>query len=172
MKLTPLERWALGIALRKILDEELDGKREGSTRAMLDSELLADYAAGRSDRRPVMVRGTKVGSLGIRSTPAHTEARLYLEDAKQFVAWLQSPDATSYLETFVKTRKCSELLLKFCVDAVLLDGEVPAGCSFAYEDVPEQVTTAYSGITPQKVADALGAELPGAVLALMTPEEA
>ena len=111
MKLTPLERWALGIALRKILDEELDGKREGSIRALLDSELLADYAAGRSDRRPVMVRGTKVGSLGIRSTPAHTEARLYLEDAKQFVAWLQSPDATSYLETFVKTRKCSELLL-------------------------------------------------------------
>lgn len=171
MKLTPMERWALAVALRKILDEVLDGKREDSIRALLDSELLSDYADGRSDRRPVVVQGTKVGSLGIRSTPAHTEARLYLEDAKQFVAWLQSPDATSYLETFVKSRKCADMLLKFCVDAVLLDGEVPAGCSFAYEDVPEQVTTAYSGITPEKVAEALGAELPGAVLALMAAGE-
>lgn len=172
MELTPLERWALALALRKVLDQITDGKRSDSIRALLDSELLADYADGRSDRRPVMVRGTKVGSLGIRSTPAHIEARLYLEDAKQFVAWLQSLGATQYLETFVKTRKCADMLLKFCIDAVLLDGEVPAGCSFAYEDVPEQVTTAYTGITPEKVAEALGAELPGAVLALMTAEEA
>lgn len=171
MELTPSERWALALALRKVLDQITDGKRSDSIRALLDSELLADYADGRSDRKPVMVRGTKVGSLGIRSTPAHTEARLYLEDAKQFVKWLQGPDATQYLEAFVKSRKCSELLLKFCVDAVLLDGEVPAGCSFAYEDVPEQVTTAYSGITPEKVAEALGAELPGAVLALMAAGE-
>ena len=168
---TPQERWAVALGLRKLLDDILDGKREDSIRALLDSELLADYVAGRADRKPVRVRGKKIGSLYVRSTPAHTEARLYMEEPKDYAGWLCT-EGRQYLERFLGVPKCADMMLKFSVDAVLLDGEVPAGCSFAYEDVPEQVTTAYSGITPQKVADALGAELPGAVLALMTPEEA
>lgn len=175
-ELTIDERLVMAASMQKVLDHITDRNDPDSERAQLDAELLADYAAGRADRRPIRANGQKVAALCIRTTPAHTEGKLYKEDAAELLAWCFAPgedgrpNAWAALEAFLSVPKCCETFLRFLADQTLLTGEVPAGCSYALEDCPEKVTTMLTGLKPEAVAQAFGAELPSAVAAMMLPE--
>lgn len=164
------ERWALAMGLERALKTITNGKDPDSERAQLDAQLLADYAEGRADRMPIRINGVEVCKLTIRKTEGGTVGRLYLDDAKRFVAWL-CDDGRQYLEAFLSVPKCAEMLLKFCVDSVLLDGEVPAGTEYAAEEVPDSITTSVVGYKPEKMAKAFGADLPSAIAALVAGDE-
>lgn len=146
-----LERIAVLTAVKKQAEDDL-----AELRALIEDEVPP------SGKVPLMLGEESVGSIGRRWSAPRTE--LVCTDDDAFLGWL-CDDGRAYLFDFLQGR-CRSKLLEACASALIVDGEVPAGCKVV--EVPSMdLGIAVYGCKPKAVEYALGMALPQAAERLL-----
>lgn len=145
------ERLAILTAFRKELEERIT-----EARSEVDS-LLED-----SDPMDVRVCGRSVGTILHRFSKERRELRC--DDFEAFLGWL-SDDGIAYFERFMAS-KHGQKLLDECASALIVDGEVPAGCRVV--EIPSiYLGFALNGCSPDDVDSAMRGSLQEAAVKML-----
>lgn len=156
---TDIERFAVAQALYKAISQQVKTGEPDNLRGRVDDMLRADYKEKGTDRYRLKVGGVEVGTLSLRQGRETT--RLVVEDELAFVDWLFT-DGIGYLYQYLHSPKGRQLV-DFMASAIVADGEVPRGCT-AYTEPAHFEGTAVRGCEIERVASALGLNLPQAVV--------
>lgn len=154
--MTDFEKLAILTGARKMLDADIR-----DVRASVEAELQRNPY---SYEEPTALRlgGTEVGVIRHRFTRERTELRC--DDIEAFIGWL-SDDGLAYFEEFMLSKHAGKLL-DACASALIVDGEVPAGCTVI--DVPSSyIGIEVRGCEPDEVEHALRGSLPDAAVRLI-----
>jgi hypothetical protein len=164
--MTDLEKLAIAQGLYKAVGAIVSTKDPNSLRSQLDMTLMDMYGGTPPvDRIVLEINGTEVGKLSISRKKATHKAEFVVEDTAAMWAWLHNEADETLLEDIVPT-------IAKALDAyVERTGDVPDGCSVRHIDTPEGIGgTRLTGCKPEKIAEALGSELPAAVVGLLEAE--
>lgn len=164
LKMTELEKLAVAQAAYKAIGAIVSTKDPDSLRGQIDAQLIEQYHALGVDRKRLTLNGVEVGKLSVAVTPPKTKVQLYLESARELTLWLI--DNPSWLEQFIESKDGAKLL-DFLADALVVDGEVPAGVEAQEISTPESVSTKITGCKPEDVGAALGEALPETFVGLL-----
>lgn len=165
--MTDIERLAVAQAVYKAVAKVVSTKDADSLRSKADADLLDMYDRMGVARVDLKVAGEKVGSYSVRvgkPTEAKVERELSVGDLERVYQWATTDAAEEYREW------CVAHAGEFAEYAFREYGEVADGC-----EVVERVTPGEPGrvlgttlkVDEQKVARALGAQLPSTVAGLL-----
>ena len=126
-------------------------------RTECDAQLREMYETTGADRVSVRVNGQRVGTLSARVSKPRRVTSLAVTDFDMLRAWLRSEDGGEYLDRIVA--KAVPELAEIC----LADGVVPDGCAVTEHEEPAHWLGTTLRVDKQKVAQALGPQLPQAV---------
>ena len=160
-----IQRFAVAQSLYKALGEQVRTGVPDNLRGRVDDMLRADFKEKGTDRFRLMVNGSEVGTLSLKQ--GREAVRLIVEDELAFVDWMFT-DGIGYLYQFLHTPK-GRTLVDFMASSIVADGEVPRGCT-AYTEPAHFEGTVVRGCEVEKVADALGLNLPQAAVYALTGE--
>ena len=160
-----IQRFAVAQSLYKALGEQVKTGVPDNLRGRVDDTLRELNRQVGVDRIRLMVEGCEVGTMTLKQ--GHETTRLVVEDELAFVDWMFT-DGIGYLYQFLHTPK-GRALVDFMASAIVADGEVPRGCT-AYTEPAHFEGTVVRGCEVEKVADALGLNLPQAVRYALTGE--
>ena len=157
MGYTPLEKLAIGTALKQRIDEIIGTKNPGNVRAIADEELVQRFERTGEQTIDVMLNSGKVGTFSVMlSKPVPEKRRQVLEvdDANALYAWA---DAGGFLEVDMDAVQ----------EHFAMSGEVPAGCKVREAVEPGSPGGTVKGtrlkVDADDVIDALGGYIaPGA----------
>lgn len=163
--MTDLEKLAIAQGLFKAVGAIVSTKDPNSLRSAQDMELMRLYETIGVDRVTLKVGDTEVGKLSLRRKKATHKAEVVVEDTAALWAWLHNEADETLLADIVPA-------IAKALDAyVERTGDVPDGCSVRHVDTPEGIAgTTITGCKPEKIAEALGSELPAAVVGLLEAE--
>lgn len=160
-----VERLAFAQAVFKASGEIVSTKDPSNLRAAVDKHYRDLYEQTGAKSFEVRLNDEKVGTYSVKvskATKEDTKQRLEVKDPEALLAWLEGTDD---LLRYIKAHA-----VEFAQEHFLRTGEIPDGCTMSEVVIPAQ-EEAYAGgsirIDPQKVAEALGAQLPDAMNALM-----
>lgn len=156
-----LAKLALAEAIIKAA-RELTNPRGGAhgapnLRTECDDRLRQMYEESGIDRQRVMVNGEQVGTLSARVSKPVRVNQLDVLDFDALRAWLMGEDGAEYLDQIVA--KAVPDLMELC----MADGVVPDGCAMVGHTEPANWLGTTLRIDKEKVANALGPQLPQAV---------
>ena len=160
-----IERLAFAQAVYKAAAEIVSTKDPSNLRAVVDEHYKDLYEQTGAKSFEVRINVEKVGTYSVKVSKATKEdsvQRLEVKDPEELLRWLEGTDD---LMSYIKAHA-----VEFAQEHFARTGEIPDGCTVTNVTIPAKPET-YSGgsirIDPQKVADALGAQLPDAMNALM-----
>lgn len=168
MELSDLQRLAVAEAMGKAI-KDVTNPRGGAhgaptLRTECDDALRADFEASGTDRRRIVINGQEVGTLSARVSKPESGMRVVLSSGSDFLYWLRSSDGgRAALARLVVDPRMQQAL----VDASTVDGELPDGCRIERYDKPAQWLGTTLRVSVPKVGQALGGELPSAVMGLL-----
>ena len=156
-----LARLALAEAIIKAA-REMTNPRGGAhgapnLRTECDARLREMYEESGTDRQRVTVNGQQVGTLSARVSKPQRVTSLAVTDLDALAAWLKSDDGDGYLRQVIA--KAVPDITELC----LSDGVVPDGCAVVEHEEPAHWLGTTLRVDKQKVAQALGPQLPQAV---------
>ncbi len=154
----PIEQLAIAQAIYKSVAEEVSTNNPNSIRYIADSEMLKAYELGGIKSRDMRVNGQKVGTYTVRVNKAFSKDRPVLTDISAFKAWLD--DNHDYAIAYALSQADFAAW-------VIAQGELPDGYEIERVEFPEAATGTTLKVDVQKVADAMGNELPNAVAGLI-----
>lgn len=154
-----MEQYALLTALKKVVDKELK-----DLKPLMDEDMKEFYLETGGVKRAVSINGTEVGTQTVTFTkPTDETVPLIIDDAA-FAYWILHTDGgTDTVKRLLADGKTRELVLQ----AATYDGELPDGCALRHEVQPKRIKNVTVRIAPDKVAEAMAAELPDAVHGLL-----
>lgn len=156
-----LERLAIAQAVYKAVGKIVSTKGE-SLRVECDRKVLNDFMLDGVDRRRLMINGQAVGTYSIKMSKPVDGVEPELVDAGKFIQWIRESDGgLDMLKRLVHSDPAKMVKLAAC------DGELPDGCRVRRVCEPPKVTGTLVTVKPEKVAAALGGELPGAIAGLI-----
>lgn len=156
--LTTAEKLTIAQALYKAIADVVSTKNPDSLRSELDAEMLKAYELDGIKSRDMRVNGQKVGTYSVRVKKAFSKNRPVLTDISAFKAWLD--DNTDYAIAYALSQPDFAAW-------VIAQGELPDGYELERVEFPEAATGTTLKVDVQKVADAMGNELPNAVAGLI-----
>lgn len=161
-----LSRLALMQAVYSALGSELStrGGKNGApnVRTRANEYLTELYLTTGADRVSLEVNGAKVGTFSLSFTKPKDEVEPYVDDHRKFVEWLRTTDGGLDALTRLVNGE-PQLVLK----AATYDGELPDGCSTRRVVEPPRIKSQTLRVDAEKVANALGGQLQGAVLEVL-----
>lgn len=166
--MTNLEKLALAEAIMKAL-KPLTDRRGGkggadNLRTMADDELLEMYAQSGADRKQITIGDVKVGTLSISFTKPEHKLEIDVQDTQKLVEWLRTTDEGK--DTLEKML-VNLTIIKAVAEAAKSYGFLPDGCAMVEVDSPSRIKGTTLRVDTQKVAEALGNRLSGAVAGLI-----
>lgn len=168
-EITQLQKLAVAEALIKACKAMTNphGGAHGAPNLRTDADdaLRADYEREGIDRKRISVNGKEVGTLSARIGKPVDETVPEIYDMKQFVEWLRTSDGGLDALWRMASTIPGEVL-----KAATADGELPDGCRMARRVEPAKWLGTTLRVSPQKVAEAMGGELPEAVAGLIAEE--
>lgn len=157
------EKLAIAQAFYKAAGEYVSTKTPGNLRSQVDEEYKAIYEQTGAKSFDVRIGDEKVGTYSIKvskATEAETKKALRVTDPETFIAWGKNHwDICA--EKFVLAH-----LEAYAQEYLLSTGEMPAGMHMievGTPAMPEQYAGGALKVDTQKVAEALGANLPDAM---------
>lgn len=167
-----MERLFVAQALYSALGEYVSTKNPDSLRAKQDIRVRADYKRDSENGAApasynAFVNGVKVGTYSVRikkAVPASVEEKPEVTDQGALYRWAA---ANGYTRT--------EVDMDRVLDHLRETGELPDGMELrhvVHDAQPEAVSGTTLRIDPQKVAEALGPQLPQAVVGLLSGGDA
>ena len=156
--LTSIEKLTIAQALYKAIADEVSTKNPHSLRSEIDAEILDAYNTDGIKSRDLRINGEKVGTYTVRVKKAFTKDRPVLTDISAFNTWLN--ENIEYALGYALSQPDF-------VDWVVKQGELPDGYELDRVEFPEAATGTTLKVDVQKVADAMGNELPSAVAGLL-----
>ena len=172
MELTDLQRLAVAEAMGKAI-KDMTNPRGGAhgaptLRTECDDALRADFEASGTDRRRISINGQEVGTLSARLSKPESGTRVVVDKDFDFVDWLRHSDGGfDTLLRLVRDPKTRDAIIA----AATADGELPDGCRVEGYEKPASWLGTSLRVDPKKVGEALGAELPSAVVGLLEQGE-
>ena len=158
------EALALAQAMYKALGAIVSTRDPDSLRGRIDATMRERFESEGIDRMRLTINGTEVGRLSAKVSKRTREVHTYINDGVAFSRWMQDNEdaATAFAEAH---------RTEFARWAVENLGEVPDGVIVEARDVPGGFAgTTLTGCTPERVRDALGADLPEAMAGLLAGE--
>ena len=156
--LTTAEKLTIAQALYKAIADVVSTKNPDSLRSELDAEMLKAYELDGIKSRDMRVNGQKVGTYTVRVKKAFSKDKPVLTDISAFTSWLM--DNKEYAIDYALSQP------EFAA-WVISHGELPDGYELERVEFPEMATGTTLKVDVQKVADAMGNELPNAVAGLI-----
>lgn len=158
--LTDIERLYVAQALYKKLGG-IVSTRGRSLRAAQDAEFIAAYEKNGAGfkTRDALINGRKVGTYSVSVSNAGEEIGLKETDHGALLEWARENGFTR-----------EEIDFRAVHDRFFRTGEIPPGCEVESRYVPAEIRGTRLTIDPDKVAEVMGAELPGAVAGLLDGE--
>lgn len=156
--LTTAEKLTIAQALYKAIADVVSTKNPDSLRSEMDVEMLKAYELDGIKSRDLRINGEKVGTYTVRVKKAFSKDRPVLTDISAFKAWLD--DNHQYAIAY-------SLSQPDFVSWVIAQGELPDGYELERVEFPEAATGTTLKVDVQKVAQAMGNELPNAVAGLI-----
>lgn len=153
-----LQELALAQALYKRIGEFVSTKGQ-SLRTEADAALMDMYEKDGIDRQRIRINDVEVGTLGISFSKEHTKREMVVDDADALVEYVTNDSET--LRAFLKASAVA--IAHWYMD----EGVVPEGCHVHMWGVPKEPKGTVLRVDPEKVAQALGAQLPEAVNGLL-----
>lgn len=126
-------------------------------RTECDDRLRQMYEESGTDRQRVIVNGEQVGTLSARVSKPVQVNHLDVLDFDALRAWLKGEDGEEYLDQIIA--KAVPEVMELC----MADGVVPDGCAMVGHTEPSHWLGTTLRIDKEKVANALGTQLPQAV---------
>lgn len=168
MELSDLQRLAVAEAMGKAIRESTStrGGAHGAPtlRTECDDALREMYETEGVDRKRIVINGTEVGTLSARISKPESGTRVVLDRDFDLVDWLRHSDGGfDALLRLVRDHKTRDAVIA----AATADGELPDGCRVEGYERPAQWLGTTLRVSVPKVGQALGAELPGAVMGLL-----
>lgn len=157
-ELTTTEKLTIAQALYKSVADVVSTKNPDSLRAEVDAEMLDTYRREGIKSRDLRLNGEKVGTYSVRVKKAFTKERPVLTDMSAFKAWLE--DNQEYAVGYALSQPDF-------AEWVIQQGELPDGYELDRVEFPEIAAGTTLKVDVQKVADAMGNELPSAVAGLL-----
>lgn len=150
------ERLAILTAMKKELEAEL-----AKVRAEVEDALIKEPRSFK-EGKDILIGMDEVGHVSHQWT---REAKsLRCTDVEAFAEWLYT-DGMPYFEQFMGS-KASQRLLDACASALIVDGEIPAGCKVV--EVPSvYIGIRVTGCDPNVVKGAIGGALPFSEMPLL-----
>jgi hypothetical protein len=165
-EMRPIERLAVAQALYKRLGEVVSTSKADNLRSEVDDYYKRRYVEDGTRTADVLIGGTKVGTFSVIAKDVGGGATVYVEDGEVFDDWVRDDDAAANacIEWMLSDARRRDAFLRYFVEVT---GVVPDGCE-AYANKPRtELSTRFSRLDPDKVAEALGADLPPAVVGLL-----
>ena len=159
-ELTTIEKLTLAQAIFKVVGDAVSTKNPDSVRAQVDEEMLKAYELDGIKSRDLRVNGQKVGTYSVRVSKPKTEDVLSETDHDAFVKWAGENPEICTLFALNQAAK----LAQFALDTA---GELPDGYEINHVVIPEHATGTTLKVDVQKVAQAMGNELPSVVAGLL-----
>lgn len=156
--LTTIEKLTVAQALYKAVADVVSTKNPDSLRSELDAEMLHSYDLDGIKSRDLRINGEKVGTYTVRVKKAFSKDRPVLTDIDAFIKWLN--ENQDYALDYAQSQPDF-------VAWVVMQGELPDGYELHRDEFPEAATGTTLKVDVQKVADAMGNELPSAVAGLL-----
>lgn len=169
MKLNDMERLAVATALEKACKAVTDPRpRHGETlRTKADDSLRELFASTGCDRVRINIGGADVGTFSLTFTLPKSGVELRVRDARELAEWLRCTDeGLDVTKLIVNDIKVQAAIL----DAAKEYGFMPDGCYMAEVEEPARIKGTTLRVDAEKVARALGDELPQAVAGLIGGE--
>ncbi len=131
----------------------------------------SDYLLGKNDedgtdRLKLTVNGAQVGTLSITQTKAEDGVRPVIDSNAELERWFRETDGGADAIHRLVTIYPDEALELACAD-----GELPDGCRMESYHVPARRKSPMLRVDAKKVNQALGGELPSAVMGFLTEGE-
>jgi len=165
---TPMEQLAIKQALYKTLAADVDTKNPDSLRGYVSADIISRYMLTGAKSYDLRVDGMKVGTMSVtvsKEADERHERRFRVANDSALDAWVRGEDAQQYWDAFVTSHR--DVFAKWYFECM---GELPDGCEMADVTIPaksSQVTGTALRVKPEKVREALGANLPTAVAGLL-----
>lgn len=159
--LTTAEKLTIAQALYKAIADVVSTKNPDSLRSELNAEMIKAYELDGIKSRDMRVNGKKVGTYSVRVKKAFSKDKPVLTDISAFKAWLD--DNSDYAVAYALSQPDF-------VSWVIAQGELPDGYEIERVEFPEMATGTTLEVDVQKVADAMGNDLPNAVAGLIGGE--
>lgn len=168
MELTSIQKLAVAEAMGKAIKDATSprGGDHGAPNLRTDEDdaLRADFKSNGTDRRRIVINGVEVGTLSARLSKPESGTRFVVDERGSFCEWLRTSDGGyDALMRMIGDPKARELLVK----AATADGELPDGCRVEDYEKPAQWLGTTLRVSVPKVGEAMGAELPSAVIGLL-----
>ena len=155
---------AMGKAIKDVTNPRGGAHGAPTLRTDCDDALRADFEASGTDRRRIVINGQEVGTLSARLSKPESGTRVVMDDGGKLLYWLRNSDggrdALGRMLADPKTRD-------FIIDAATADGELPDGCRVEQYSKPQMWLGTTLRVSVPKVGQALGGELPSAVMGLL-----
>ncbi len=168
MELSDIQRLAVVEAMGKAI-KDMTNPRGGAhgaptLRTKCDDELRAMYDFDGVDRKRIVINGTEVGTLSARLSKPESGTRVVMDKDFDFVDWLRHSDGGfDTLLHLVRDPKTRDAIIA----AATADGELPDGCRVEDYERPSAWLGTTLRVSVPKVGQALGGELPSAVMGLL-----
>ena len=168
MEFNDLQRLAVATALEKAI-KDVTNPRGGAhgaptLRTECDDTLRQMYETEGVDRKRIVINGTEVGTLSARISKPESGTRVVMDKDFDLVDWLRHSDGGfDALLRLVRDPKTRDAVTA----AATADGELPDGCRVEQYSKPQMWLGTTLRVSVPKVGQALGGELPSAVVGLL-----
>lgn len=188
-----MERLAIAQAIYKAIAAAISTKDPESLRGQVDSSILENYQRTGGKTYDMLLRGRKVGTYSIRFSKAEHRTTVAIVDEDAFAQWafgnglarkqvvitldveegmpdrLIGQKITITEDMFLKgVARQNYIVSDDAIATAQRDGEIPDGCEARVIDEPAVPIGSTLRIDPVLVAQAMGSELPSAVMGLLS----
>lgn len=188
-----MERLAIAQAIYKAVAAAISTKDPESLRGQVDSSILENYQRTGGKTYDMLLRGRKVGTYSIRFSKAEHRTTVAIVDEDAFAQWafgnglarkqvvitldveegmpdrLIGQKITITEDMFLKgVARQNYIVSDDAIATAQRDGEIPDGCEARVIDEPAVPIGSTLRIDPVLVAQAMGSELPSAVMGLLS----
>lgn len=188
-----MERLAIAQAIYKAVAAAISTKDPESLRGQVDSSILENYQRTGGKTYDMLLRGRKVGTYSIRFSKAEHRTTVAIVDEDAFAQWafgnglarkqvvitldveegmpdrLIGQKITITEDMFLKgVARQNYIVSDNAIATAQRDGEIPDGCEARVIDEPAVPIGSTLRIDPVLVAQAMGSELPSAVMGLLS----
>ena len=167
----PMEQLAIKQALFKVLADDVGTRDPSNLRGYVSADIISRYQQTGAKSYDLRLEGKKVGTMGVsvsKETEERTERRFEVTDDAALDAWVRGEDAQAFWDAYVTSHR--DEFARWYFECM---GELPDGCEMADVVIPaqpERITGTSLRVDPKRVARALGANLPSAVVGLLGGE--
>lgn len=157
-----LAKLAVANAMTSALGSVTSQRDPDSIRSRADLHLHEMFENDGVDRIRIRVNGVEVGTLSAKVTKPKVGVETVVLNYEEFIEWLRTSDGGR--DTI--SRLVAAMPAKV-VEMATVDGELPDGCAVRDVCEPPRFGGTMLKVNKEKVAQALGAELPNAVIGLL-----